>query len=225
MLRDRVTRLELTWKAGSGRLENDYYVGARSIGNDLVGIDQSIANPVALTLLRNIFAKSSRDFDGMRDADLDVGSSDLEAIWTLARYLVDHDVVPVAIRNDKVMALAMVLGSIRGELQPDYVEKQVYENVMPPDGEGIRIAGMNPESIADAGAREKYKDAIRQNQLNNLSNKRQRALHRMEEELATPIVEYLARIAASGSSGLTAARDSASVARLTQSEKTRVLGP
>lgn len=225
MLRDKVAWLESEWKAGSGRLQYDYYVGARDIGNDLFGFDQNVGNPVALTLLRNVLAKSSRDSNEIRHSEFDVGSADLEAIRTIARYLLDHDVVPAAIQNDKVAALAIVLGRIRGELQPDYVEKRVYENVMPPEGEGIRIAGMSPESIADAGAREEYREAIRQNQLNSLSNKRQRALGQMEQELAIPIVEYLARIAATGSNGLKVVRDSALVARLTPAERVRILGP
>jgi len=224
MIHERIARLESAWTPGSGEEETSYYQGATKIANDLSSIDEGDANREGLALLRSVLAKSSANKE-FREADIAVGSSDLESIQSLTRFLLNHDAVPAALQSDKAVTLAAVLGVIRGEVKPNYVEKRVYENVMPPVGEGILIAGMDPDSIADPAAREKYKIAIRENERINLENRRQSMLQILEREFATPVVAYLVRIVARGGDDPEKVRAAISRARLTPQELRQILNP
>lgn len=216
-----VMQLELQWKAGVGRQEYEYYVGARRIADGLVGHDDPAANAAGMQLLRNVLAKRSESLS-RTDADFDVGAADILAVETIARFLLEHDNVSDEQQLGKVPLFANALGKVRREIVPNYVPKRVLENVAPPPGVP-GMAGMDPEAISDPVAREKYRAAIRENELNNLMNKRQQELHEVEAELAIPIVEYLSRVAAADSTGTKVIRQAIVDARLTDAEKAQVL--
>lgn len=222
ILAERVAQLEATWKAGAGMQEHDYYTNANRIAGDLVGYEQNAANDAAVDLLRKIRSKRSSSIEAS-DADFEVGATDLIATQTLTRYLLENDAVSPSKRHAKLRVLAQVLGDVRAEMQPNYVQRQVVANVQPPPGgEGIRIAGMNPKAIADPVAREKYEAAIRENKLANLMNKRQRELRRMDIEFAKPIVEYLGRVVATDATAVGIVHEAITSARLTDAEINKV---
>lgn len=216
---NEVGQLELQWNAGVGQQEYEYYVGATRIANGLTGRDDPAANAAGTQLLRNVLEKRS---PSGTDADFDVGAADIVATKTIARFLLESDNVSDEQRLEKVPLFANALGKIRGEIVPDYVPKRVVENVAPPQGVP-GMAGMDPAAISDPVAREEYKVAIRENRLNNLTNKRQQKLHEAEGELAEPIVKYLSRVAAADPTGTAVVRKAIEDARLTDAEMAQVL--
>ncbi len=218
---DEVRQLERNWKADVGSQEREYYVGAQRIAAELADGNQATANAAALELLGNLVSKRAESRE-VRDADFDVGAVDLVATATVTRFLLANDSVSMEQRHQKVRLLANVLGAFRAEAVPAYAPKRVVSNVAQPAGVP-GAAGMDPEAIADPVAREKYKAAIRENQLNNLMNQRQQALQGMEGELAKPIVEYMSRVAAIDGTAASIVRRAVVDARLTDAEKAQVM--
>lgn len=194
----RVADLELTWRDGSGDRQYEYYVAASVIARDLFRYEQADANSAALVLLDNLMAKRGEPRPEVSDSDFEVGAADLIAIGDVARYLLAPGNAASGPQEPKVRPFSRVLGLVRSEILPGYTPKPATMNVPPPAGKGgMTFTGMDPNAIADPVAREKYKAEIRQNRLNNLSNKRQRQrqLQRMETEFAKPVVAYLSRVA------------------------------
>lgn len=219
----QVAELERSWQPGLGSQEREYYVRAGQIAAELFRHDPAAASAAAVELLGNLLAKRSHSRE-LPEADFEVGETDLLAMDKVARYLLAEGNAPVGAQEPKMRQLAKLLGLVRGEIVPDYVPKRVSRNVSPPSGgEGVRFSGMAPEAIADPVAREQYKTAIRENQLNNLTNKRQRVLHEMEQEFSRPIVEQMSRVASTGKVADHVVRQSIVDAQLTDTEKNEVI--
>ncbi len=218
---EQVAELELWWYPGIGTQEYEYYVRAGRIARDLFRHEPIAANAVALQLQSNLLAKRADSFE-VREADFEVGAADLGAMAEVARYLLAEGNASIGPQHQKIRPFAKLLGIVRAEIVPDYIPKRVVSNVASPAGVP-GMAGMDPEAIADPVAREKYKAAIRENQLNNLMNKRQQTLHEMETEFARRIVEYMSRAAAADSASGNIVRQSIIDARLTDTEKAEVM--
>jgi|RhiMetdeSRZDD1v2_1073273.scaffolds.fasta_scaffold16366_10 hypothetical protein len=218
-LDDKLIHLEELWKSGTPR---EYYMEADRIAKELHSQAQEAANAGALRLLNAVAAKSPRPEDAV-----DIEVADLSAVEQSARLLLGDDDVPDERRQEKVRLLAWVLGRIRLELVPAYVPQSVVMNVLPPAGagKGPIIAGVDPETIRDPAARERYKAAIRENQAKAVQNTRQRTLQGMEMELARPIVGYLSRAAREQGEVRQAVLQSIDQARLTANERAEIVQP
>ena len=218
-LDDKLIHLEALWKSGARR---EYYMEADRIAKELHSQDRAAANAGALRLLNGVAAKSPRPEDAV-----DIEVADLSAMEQSARVLLEDDAMPDEQRQEKVRLVAWVLGRIRLELVPAYVPQPVVMNVLPPAGagKGPIIAGVDPETVRDPIARERYKAAIRENQAKAVQNTRQRTLQCMEMELARPIVGYLSRAAREEGAMRQAVLQSIDQARLTATERAEVVPP
>jgi len=186
----QIEELERSWTMQSGAGQYRYFAEAISIASVLSAKERGEAEVGALQLLSNLLSK--------RATSVEVGAADLVAQSRVARFVLAHLANTPELRRVQAQSLAELLKRVRRELQADYVPKQVYMNVAPPAGQGPRIAGMSPDAIADPSAREKYEEAILQNQLDNLTNTRQAELQRMNEELGKEILGQLRQRAAAG---------------------------
>ncbi len=152
---------------------------------------------------------------------VEVGTADLSAKAKLARQVLRQDGVKRATgaRAEEVKPLAMLLGAIREEIQPNFSAKRVTMNVRPPPGSGPSVSGMDPDAIADPVARERYKAAILENRRNNMLNSRQRLLRDMQADFAQPIVDLMRRFADQDSVGLSLVHEWVLTAGLTAAER------
>jgi hypothetical protein len=189
-LREEIAQLERSWSASSGAQQYRYFVEANSIASGLFEQDRDEADAGALLLLRNLFAKNTRS--------VEVGAADLVAESKVGRFILANRARTSELRLQQSETLAELLKRIRGEFLADYVPKEVYMNVAPPSGDGPSIAGMSPEAIADPVARDRYRDAILQNQSDNLTNARQAELLSMDREFSKPILDHIRRQAVAG---------------------------
>lgn len=220
-LSEELTALERTWKAGDGTRQYDYYVAAGRVADTLSAQDPETANAVAAKVLSGILSKKAGSAE-ITEPDFAVGATDLSAMTKLSKFLVGNDNASMEQRREDVPVLATVLGRVREEIVRDYTPKPVFANVASPVGVP-GVAGMDPDAIADPIAREKYKADILENNLNNLTNKRQRQLHEMERELAGPIVGYMSRVAATDNTSHGIVLQAIPDARLTSKEKAQVM--
>jgi hypothetical protein len=218
---EKVLQLERTWQPGAGDREYEYFVQAAQLAGELQAapVEQSIGP--ARKLLTSLLAKASKS-PGVRSADFDIGSADLAAIRRLANVLLVHGNAQPHDAERSVELLADVLGRVRTELIPKYVPKLVVQNVQPPAGVP-GMAGMNPDAIQDRTARQKYLDAIKENQRNNLMNKRQPDLATFEAELASPIVRFMGMVVRSSAAGRATVERAIPLAHLKDSERVEVL--
>lgn len=186
----QIDELERSWTMHSGAGQYRYFAEAIAIASALSGKDRGEAEVGSLRLLNNLLMK--------RATSVEVGAADLVAQSRVARFVLAHLANTPEQRRAQAQSLAELLKRVRRELQAGYVPKPVYMNVAPPAGQGPRLAGMSPDAIVDPSAREKYEEAILQNQLDNLTNTRQAELQRMNEELGKAILGQLRQRAAAG---------------------------
>ena len=152
----------------------------------------------------------------------EIGAGDLHVMRQLGTYLMGSPNPPPAERRLAADALSAWLGRIRSERIPDYVLREVVENVPIPDGVA-GAAGMSPEAISDPVARAKYETAIRENRDNNAMNSRQATLTNLDETMGEQIVSYLKTAVDSKSLSSTLITQCVDKARLTSEEKAKVL--
>jgi hypothetical protein len=205
----KIASLESTWTEG-GNLA--YFTKAVSLADELNALPGSQATD-AVELLEVLIRKKVES--------VDVGVNDLSVKAKTAREILQDDSPTTSsLREEKLRALAGFLGSVRQELIADFVAKPVKMNVTPPDsGAGPRIAGMDPNAIADTAAREKYKAAILDNRRHAVLNSRQTMLRNLQAEFTQPILDLMRRTAHSDDMGLNLVQQFATTAQLTASER------
>ena len=213
--------LESKWQPGVGAAEREYYVRVAVLADGMSTLDPAAVTPLSTKVLRAVLAKVPQS-RATTPADFEIGSADLAAIRRLAEVLLAQQNVSDAQQRTNMSMLAEVLGRVRRELIHGYTHRLVFANVAPPPG--VRgMAGMAPEAISDPGARQKYRDAILENQRNNLLNKRQMMLAEMDSQLAVPVVGYMESVARSSARGDALLQKAISDARLTDTERSKVL--
>ena len=208
----KIASLESTWTEGGN---SAYFAKAASLADELNALPGSQVTE-ATELLRVLVRKKVES--------IDIGVDDLSVKAKTAREILNDDTSATSgLREEKLSALAGFLGSVRQELMADFVAKPVTMNVMPPDsGGGPRIAGMDPNAIADIGAREKYKAAILKNRQHAVLNSRQTMLRNLQVEFTQPIVDLMRHIAHSDDIGLSLVQQAATTAQLTDGERVTV---
>jgi hypothetical protein len=207
---EQLDSLERTWTKGGNP---EYFVSAKKVANELKGFGgDEAANAAALldTLLRK------------NVESVQVGTTDLAAKASAAREILRAEDETASARAADVKALAGFLGAIRRELIADFVARPVVANVSPPIGGGPRMAGMNPNAIADPVAREAYKAAILENSRNAVLNSRQIVLRDLQADLSQPIIDRLKRFANTDAVGLSLVQEWVETAKLTDAERARV---
>jgi hypothetical protein len=172
-------------------------------------------------LLGNVLAKDPAS----RSTVFVVGEADLLAVEELAGVLLRRDNVTAEQRHRKIMLLASTLGRVRQELIPGYVRRMVTMNVSPPIlSGGPMAAGMDPDAIKDPVAREAYKAAILENEINNLTNIRQRKLYAMNRALSRSMIRYFVEVGEAHPEICAVILASATEARFTSDELARMAG-
>lgn len=176
-----VSQVEDLWKKGNIR---EYYSKASKVAKDIeMNSPTSDLNAVAAKLLDNLITKEVKIEE--------VGTDDLSTMQRLASYLISYTNASSKDRRINVRLLCRYLGRTRKEIIPDYNPKPVVANVPPPPGVP-GFAGMSPEAIKDPIARSKYEASIRENQKNNVINRRQAELGSQDREMTKPIMAYIA---------------------------------
>jgi hypothetical protein len=202
----KLESLERTWTEG-GNLE--YFMQANGVVNGLKGLgDDEAVN--AAVLLDTLLRKNVES--------VEVGTADLSAKAGAAREILRVNNQAAAARPADVKALAGFLGAVRRELIPNFVAKPVTMNVRPPAGDGPRMAGMDPNAIADPVAREKYRAAILENSRSSVLNSRQIMLQDLQADFSQPIVDRLKRFAETDAVGLSLVQTWVETAHLSDAE-------
>lgn len=175
-----VSQVEELWKKGNIR---EYYSKASKLAKDIeMNSPTSDLNTVAAKLLDNLITKEVKIEE--------VGTDDLSIMQKLAAYLISYTSASDKDRRINVKLLCRYLGKIRKEILPDYKPKPVVANVPPPPGVP-GFAGMSPEAIKGPAARARYEASIRENQENNVMNRRQAELGSQVREMTKPIMAYI----------------------------------
>jgi hypothetical protein len=209
---EKLQALERTWTEGGN---SEYFVSAKKVANELKGLGGDEAASAAV-LLDTLLRKNVQS--------VEVGTTDLAAKASAAREILRAEDESASARETDVKALAGFLGAIRRELIADFVARPVVANVSPPMGDGPRMAGMNPNAIADPVAREAYRAAILENSRNSVLNSRQIVLHDLQEDFSQPIVDRMKQFAKSDASALSLVQEWVQTADLTNSEHAFVFG-
>lgn len=175
-----VSQVEDLWKSGNIR---EYYSKASNIAKDIeMNSPASNLNTIAAKLFDNLISKEVKIEE--------VGTDDLSTMQKLASYLISYTNASGKDRQINARLLCKYLGKTRKEIIPDYKPKPVVANVPPPPGVP-GFAGMSPEAIKDPTARSKYEASIRENQENNVMNRRQAQLGNQDREMTKPIMAYI----------------------------------
>jgi hypothetical protein len=177
---NEISQIEELWKKGNIL---EYYAKVKDIILDLTGKDSSCNQNVTIDKL----------FDNLISKEVsanEVGNEDLFVVERIASYLMSFEKVTQADRLVNIKLLCRYCGKIRKEILENNRPKRVVANVPLPSGVSGE-AGMWPEAIKDSIVREKYKAAIRDNQENNLINKRLAKLKSMDSEMRKPFIAYL----------------------------------
>jgi hypothetical protein len=205
----KISSLERTWTEGGNP---EYFDKAGNVANELIALEGDHAAEAAQLL--DVLLRKSVD-------PLKVESVDLSAKANAARAILRAQGQPTSgVRQTEVKALARFLGSVRGELIPNFVPKAVTFNVRPPvEGAGPRVAGMDPNAIADPVAREKYKTALLENRRNSVQNSRQIVLRDLQADFSQPIVERMQRFANTDEVALSLVQEWVRTAHLTDIER------
>lgn len=95
--------------------------------------------------------------------------------------------------QDFARSLAAFLGAIRSERIPNFVRLPVSANIAPPD-DVPGFAGMDPNAISDPVAKEKYLEALRSNERNNSTNKRQAHLEQVDRRISRHVLDYVGKV-------------------------------
>jgi hypothetical protein len=204
---EKLQFLERTWTEGGNP---EYFVSAKKVANELKGLGGDEAASAAV-LLDTLLRKNVES--------VEVGTTDLAAKASAAREILRAQDETASARETDVKALTGFLGAVRRELIPDFVARPVVANVSPPIGAGPRMAGMNPNAIADPVAREAYRAAILENSRNSVLNSRQVVLHDLQEDLSRPIVDRMKQFAKSDASALSLVQEWVQMANLTNSAR------
>jgi hypothetical protein len=211
---EKFESLERTWTKGGNP---EYFVSAKKVANELKGLGGDEAASAAV-LLDTLLRKNVES--------VQVGTMDLSAKASAAREILRAEDETASARAADVKALAGFLGAVRRELIADFVARPVVANVSPPIGSGPRMAGMNPNAIADPVAREAYRAAILENSRNAVLNSRQIVLKDLQADLSPPIVDRLKRFANKDAVGLSLVQEWVDAAELTDAERALVFdGP
>lgn len=205
----KLSSLEHTWTEGGNP---EYFGNAADLANELSALKVDHATEAANLL--DVLLRKSVD-------PLKVGAADLSAKAKAARETLGVNRQSTSdVRQEEVKALAGFLGSVRGELIPNFIPKAVKPNVKPPvAGAGPRIAGMDPNAIEDPVAREKYKAAILENRRNGVLNSRQIMLQDLQADFSQPIIERMKRFANTDEVGLSFVQEWVRTAHLTEAER------
>jgi hypothetical protein len=181
-LAEEALRLEELWKGGK---TSEYYQQASKIAEEILSGDATdTKDEAAAELLESLLSKAAVSTKATTYYDL-------FAMRKVASYLIPPERFSAEERRINARLLSKFLGEIRNEIVPNYQDRPVTMNVAPPPGTPCAVAGMDPDAIDDPVARAQYKEAIRQNDENNLMNTRQFVLRNIELELSTHIVAYL----------------------------------
>ena len=147
--------------------------------------DISVRAELGRLILRSLFSKDLR----MAQAE---GVLDL-SIWNKAIGLILDEPQPSLRRSDSRLVCESRRRFLSERIE-NFSPRKVVQNVTPPgDTQGLTFSGMAPEAIRDPVARAKYEAAIRENQQNAITNKRQRLI---EDHMTVynPLIEqYLIR--------------------------------
>lgn len=96
--------------------------------------------------------------------------------------------------QDSARSVASFLGAIRSERIPNFVELPVSANVAPPDDVPGGFAGMDPNAISDPAAKGKYLEALKSNERNNSTNKRQAQLEKIDRRISGRALDYIDKV-------------------------------
>jgi len=210
---EELAQHEALWKAGG---TNKYYSMAATMVRIIVAQpgNHDLQN-VAAILFGNLMSKE--------EGDKGVGTADLSVMEALAKYFIANDKVSIEGRRGNVRLLSSYLGRIRSERIRDFQRLPVVANVSAPAGT-TGMAGMSPNAIADPVARAKYEESIRQNLQNDLTNRRQSALEKIERKISRPIIGYIIETFRAGESSSSALLSECIVsASLNDEEKKEVM--
>ena len=207
----QLVELEEMWAVGK---TDEYCRHAANLAKDIVaGKRDAESVGAAATLLEGLLAKEST----VKDSEVGV----LAATEGLAFYIAKSDKEITPDRQKLVPLLARYLGHVRNERVPDFRPLHVVANVSPPAGVP-GFAGMNPDAISDPVAKSNYLKAIQENRQNNLTNRRQALLERVERRTSRPIMEYMVSTIRNGGVPTALVAEWVNSARLNEKEREEV---